>query len=166
MIKRRHNFSLIEIIIATSLFSILIFSTTTLFFRYHKLNTRLLDIRPYAYERAFFYEKMLDITLTLDPSTISQESPHYSQYLSFTFDNGFVEDTKLSGKCTCELYKEFNGDLIYKISDIKGKSRKRILLKGVDSFTTETKQNHLWISLLDKRGQEISYTFSINQEAK
>ena len=38
---KKCRFSLLEVIIATSLFSILIFSTTTLFFRYHKLHSQI-----------------------------------------------------------------------------------------------------------------------------
>ena len=72
MIKKRFRFTLIEIIIATSLFSILIFSTTTLFFRYHKLKSRIEAIRGPVFERSLFYEKILDVTNTLDYSSVKK----------------------------------------------------------------------------------------------
>ncbi|MCH9621841.1 MAG: hypothetical protein S4CHLAM20_12690 [Chlamydiia bacterium] len=167
MIKKCFGFTLIEIIIATSLFAILIFSTTSLFFRYQKLKTRITDIRPYVLERAFFFDKMTDMTLSLDSTSIKDQSLDYNEFLSFTFDNGFKDSPFFSGKCSCELFRTHENELIYKIISSK-KELSRIFLSHISSFRYEVKNDHLHIYLIDTDERHFNYAFSIkpSQEVK
>lgn len=166
MLRKKNYFSLIEVIIATSLFAVLIFSTTSLFFRYQKLNAHLDKIRPKVFERTLFFEKMLDITASIDTSTITQSSPLYEEFLSFSFDNGFKDEEDFSGKATCTLYRTFEKELIYKITAENKREITRALLKGVYHFKPQVKDNTLYIAIEDKDHKKLNYTFLLPKPVK
>ena len=159
MLKKRYPFSLIEVIIATSLFSILIFSTTSLFFRYHKINARLDQLRPKVFERTLFFEKMSDITASLDTATLSMESPHYEEFLSFDYDGGFKDDTEFSGRISCQLYRTYDKELIFKLKGSSGKEKKFVILRDIKSFKPEVSGNLLHLNITNLDESTIPYTF-------
>lgn len=162
-IKKRLGFTLFEIIIATSLFSILIFSTTTLFFRYHKLKSRIEAVRPFVFERALFFEKMTDMSLTIDPETISCQSPDHNEYVSFTFCNGFKDNPEISGKCCCQIFRNHEDDLVYDISNDKDIHCKRTFLTNIVKFKPVLENDILRIEFTDKHENEFSYDFLIGK---
>jgi len=166
MIKKRFGFTLIEIIIATSLFAIIIFSTTTLFFRYQKLKTRISDLKPYVLERAFFYNKMIDLTLSCDTKTITNASKTYNDYLAFDFDNGVKENPQFSGKCKCELFRTYTGDLNYTITAENGETLTRTLLTNIKGFHHEIQENYMIVHFIDSQMRTFAYSFDIKHSQK
>jgi prepilin-type N-terminal cleavage/methylation domain-containing protein len=161
MIKKTLRFTLIEVMIATSLFGILMFFSSSLFFRYQKLCYRLEEIRPLVFQRALFYEKMLEITSSIDLSSIKKSSPYHSEYLSFIFDNGFKDNASFSGKILCEIYRTFDKELIYKLTSDDGKEIKRPLLSSINSFSYSLEKKILSISLKDTDSNQLNYTFCL-----
>ena len=161
MIKKTYRFTLIEIIIATSLFAILIFSTTSLFFQYQKLSARIDTIRPKVFERTIFYEKMCEMTATMDSSSIKKTSPEYTEFLSFNFDNGFKDNADFSGRCLCKLYRTNEKKLIYKISNTEGKEIKRSILENITSFSSRIDKNILYLDIQDINHYNFSYAFEL-----
>lgn len=161
MIKKIYRFTLIEIIIATVLFSTLIFSTTSLFFRYHKISAYINSIRPIIFQRTMFFEKMKEMTASVDLSTIKVSSPQYNEFLSFTFDNGFKDNADLSGKCKCELFRTEEKKLFYIISNNKGKELKRPLLEDVTFFSPLIKDKILFLTIEDIHGNHLEYSFNL-----
>lgn len=159
MKKKTHHFSLFEIIIATSLFAILIFSTTSLFFRYHKLSAHLSTIRPKVFERALFFDKMTEMSDSIDSMTIETKSYEHEEFLSFIFDNGFKDNAALSGECTCSIYRTIEGELRYKIANNKGVETTRTILKDIESFNTGFEDGVLTLSLIDTYSGKTQYTF-------
>ena len=163
-IQKKFFFSLIEIIIATSLFGILIFSTTSLFFRYHQLSSKLNLIRPKVLERSLFFKKMTAISNTIDKKSINTKSDNYKDYISFTFDNGIIDNAALSGACLCEIYRTEQQKIVYKISS-NHHEHPRDILEGISSFTTKTDGNILYMFLVDTNNQKLTYAFTIPKES-
>ncbi|MCH9617866.1 MAG: hypothetical protein SP4CHLAM5_10200 [Chlamydiia bacterium] len=167
MIKRTNYFSLIEVIIAASLFGILLFTTTSLFFRYHKLNANLNGIREEVLERTLFYEKLLDMSSSIDKSTIAIKSPLYEDFLSFIFDNGFKDNARLSGRCLCTLYRAPGNIIKYEIKNGEKNTSTRVLLQGVTSFKSKIKGDLLYIEVGLINNLPLSYCFELpKKEAK
>jgi hypothetical protein len=164
MIKRTNYFSLIEVIIAASLFGILLFTTTSLFFRYHKLNTNLNAIRGEVLERTLFYEKLLDMSGTIAKSTITMDSPIYEDFLSFIFDNGFKDNARLSGRCLCKLYRAPGNIIKYEINNEDKDTSTRVLLQDVSSFKSKIKDNQLYIEIGLIDNLPLSYCFALPKE--
>ena len=135
------------------------FSTTSLFFRYHKLNTRLNALRPIILERTLFYEKLLEMSGTIDPSSIKTTSPVYGQFLSFDFNNGFKDNANLSGKCTCSMYHDENQNLCYVVENEKKEACKRTLLQNISSFKASHNSKTLTITISFLQGKDLKYTF-------
>ncbi len=159
MKKKSFPFSLIEIIIATSLFAILIFSTTSLFFRYHKLSAHIAMIRPKVFERALFFDKMTEMSDSIDAASIETKSYDHEQFLSFVFDNGFKDNAALSGECVCQIYRTIDKNLYYKISNNQGKETARIILQNIESFKAEVENQILTITFIEENSGEIKYSF-------
>ena len=166
MKSKRYNLSLIEIIIATSLFGILIFSTTSLFFNYNKLKVRIEKIRPIILNQTLFYTKILEMTNTINYSSINKiKSPH-SQAFTFSFDNGYKDNHKFSGKCQCHLFRNFAKEIIYEISNDNSETLSRCLLTNIDKFTHSIKNNILYISLTTTNSKILSYAFFLPQTSQ
>jgi hypothetical protein len=155
------RFTLVEVIISTSLFGILMFSVTSLFFKYQKLSAQLEEIRPFVFQRALFYEKMEEITSSIDVTTIKKSSPYYSEYLSFTFDNGFKDDSSFSGMVVCEIYRTFDKELIYKITNNQGLELKRALLSDVAIFSYTLENKILKFFIQESNSNQLNYTFKL-----
>lgn len=164
MIKRTSPFSLIEVIIATSLFSILLFTTTSLFFRYHKLNAHLQTVRPKVLERTLFYQKMLDMSGTIETSSIKTENPYYEDFLSFIFDNGFKDNARLSGRCLCSVYRAPGGVIKYEVSNESKDTSTRVLMQDVTSLKSYVKKDRLYMEIGVRKGASLYYCFPLPQE--
>ena len=163
---KRYNLSLIEIIIATSLFAILIFSTTSLFFNYNKLKVRIEKIRPIILNQTLFYTKILEMTNTINYSSINKiKSPH-NEALTFYFDNGYKDNHEFSGKCQCHLFRNFEKEIIYEISNNNNKTLSRCLLTNIDKFTHNIKDNVLYITLTTTNSKTLSYAFFLPKQRK
>ncbi len=161
MVKKKSHFSLIEIIIAASLFSILLFSTTSLFFRYQKCTAKIASISPEIFSNALFFEKMTEMTMTLDRESINTQNAGYTEFLEFTFDNGFKDQSDLSGECKCKLYRTFDKELIYTITSSNGAELTRPLLSNIVSFTPKIDDIALSINIETIDGNVYNYTFLI-----
>ena len=159
MKKKSFSFSLIEIIIATSLFAILIFSTTSLFFRYHKLSAHIATIRPKVFERSLVFDKMTEMSDSIDITTIETKSYNHEQFLSFVFDNGFKDNAALSGECLCQIYRTIDKNLFYKISNTNGEEATRMILQNIESFKAAINNEILTITFIEGNSGEIKYCF-------
>jgi hypothetical protein len=164
IIKKKSYFSLIEIIIAASLFAILLFSTTSLFFRYQKCTAKIATISPEIFSNALFFEKMTEMTMTLDKESITTKNAAYTEFLEFTFDNGFKDQTDLSGECKCKLYRTFDKELIYTITSSNGAELTRPLLSNVAYFTPKIDNRSLCIHIETIHGTVYNYTFLIPED--
>ena len=164
MKKKPRYFSLLEVIIATSLFAVLLFSTTSLFFTYHKLSTKIASIRPKVFQRALFFEKMTEFSQTMDPSTIKTHSYDHEQSLSFVFDNGFKDDPNFSGKNHCILFKTMDGELKYTLTNSKGETLTRTLLEDIPFFSPHYEESILTLTIGNKESLESSYTFILSKQ--
>ena len=163
MKKKTHRFTLIEVIIATSLFSILIFSISSLFFKYQKIKVKIDSIRPKVFERVLFYEKIFEMMASIDKSTIKTSSPYYNQFLSFDFNNGYKDDAAFSGKVHLELYRTFEKNLMMKLINDEKQEKKTPLLKDITSFSYEINKNTIQLNLNCTNQKELNYTFSLPQ---
>lgn len=166
MIKKLYPFSILEVIIATSLFALLMFTTTSLFFRYHKLNTKLNDLRPIILERSLCYEKLLEMSGTIDKGSLVMDSLTYEHFFSFEFDNGYKDNANLSGKAKCSLFRDENSNLCYLIENKKKKAFKRVLLKNISAFEATDTDNTIHIDISFPEGDPIKYTFLLGEKGK
>ena len=160
-VKKKCHFSLVEIIIAASLFAILLFSTTSLFFRYQKCTAKIASISPEIFSNALFFEKMTEMTMTIDRESITTKNSGYTDFLEFSFDNGFKDQSDLSGECKCKLYRTFDKELIYSITSSNGGELTRPLLSNIASFTPKIEKSSLSISIVTTHGSLYNYTFLI-----
>jgi hypothetical protein len=163
---KRYNISLIEIIIATSLFAILIFSTTSLFFNYNKLKVRVENIRPTIINQSLFYKKTLEMTSTCTIASINKEASSYSEAITFSFDNGYKDDHRFSGKCTCHLFRNFDKQIIYEITNKDHQKISRCLLTDVYKFEPNVTDNTLFITLTFGDKKRLSYAFLLPHTGK
>ncbi len=166
MRKKVLPFSLFEVIIATSLFAILLFSTTSLFFRYHKLSAKIATIRPKVFERALFFDKMTEMTESIDASTIETVSDDHDKCLIFEFDNGFKDNASFSGKCTCTVYKTIDNKLIYKLVNQEGQELVRPILLEVESFNAQFENGILTLKIKDHFSETTTQFIISNSSGK
>jgi|GEM_PF-2951558 len=160
-VKKKLHFSLIEIIIGASLFAMLLFSTTSLFFRYQKCTAKIASISPEIFNNALFFEKMTEMTMTLERDSISTKSAYYTDFLEFTFDNGYKDQSDFSGECTCKLYRTFDKELMYTVTSTNSAEVTRPLLTNIASFTSNIQGSALSISIQTIHGSFYNYMFLI-----
>ncbi|MCH9812121.1 hypothetical protein K0U07_05110 [bacterium] len=164
MIRRSHPFSILEIIIATFLFSIVLGTTSSLFFRYQKLSAKLESFRPKVLERTLFYEKFLEMSLTIREESLQEDHTMYENLLTFKYNNAYKQNPGVAGECTCKLYKDENNHLIYHITNSKGQEAKRIFLQDISRFKATWKKRHLELHFKDLQGREFSYLFLLSKQ--
>jgi len=152
-------FTLIEVILALGLTSIILFFLFASLRSSTFISSKLAKERISTASRDLFYQRLLQIFSKVDPKSLSIEKTNGAASLYFIFDNGADPNPLFAGKMEGLFILNLNGSLVLEIHPINDplSNRKELLLEGIKSVEWHVLKKSLSVKVTEKNDRSDRY---------
>jgi hypothetical protein len=156
---RRAPFTLIEVIVALSLASVVLFFLFSSLRSTTFISTKLAKERISIASRDLFYQRLLQIFSKVDPKSLSVKNIDGLPTLSLLFDNGADPNPLFAGKVEGAFTLNSHGSIIFTIHPIKDplSIRSELVLDKVKTVHWNVLKESLSASITDLDGKLNRY---------
>lgn len=155
---RTHHLTLMEIVVAFGLISIVLFTLFSCFTTYSKMQMQMETIRPIIIQKQMMYQRLSQIfslAQTQSFQAVPQEEDA-NPTLTFSFDNGYDRSPEFSDDVKACIYLNHSSELVLQLcSNVDQSKRKEILQNHVHSVSWDLETKDLLILELQNKEKEM-----------